>query len=104
MMRVVIAGVPVEAVVDTALDITIIRAEVFKHIGSVAKLRQRHLKPVGKTTHTYDQKTFHLDGWLDMDITFDRQTMTTPICQDGCQRAVAYLRRSLSPAQHSQVS
>ena len=78
-VRVVIAGVPVEGVVDTAADITIIGAEVFKRIASVAKLRRRHLKPVDKTPHTYDRKTFHLDGRLDLDITFDGRTMTTPI-------------------------
>ena len=79
MVRVVIAGVPVEGVVDTAADITIIGAEVFKRIASVAKLRRRHLKPVDKTPHTYDRNTFHLDGRLDLDITFDGRTMTTPI-------------------------
>ena len=79
MVRVVIAGVPVQEVVDTAADITIIGAEVFKRIASVAKLRQRHLKPVDKTPHTYDRRTFHLDGRLDLDVTFDGHTMTTPI-------------------------
>ena len=49
MVRVVIAGVPVKGVVNTATDITIVGAEVFKRIASVAKLRQRHLKPVDKT-------------------------------------------------------
>ena len=28
---------------------------------------------------TYDQRTFHLDGRLDFDITFDGQTLKTPV-------------------------
>ena len=79
MVRVVIAVVPVEGVVDTAADITIIGAEALKHIASVARLKQRDLKPVDKTPHTYDRRTFHLHGRLHLDITFDGRTMTTPI-------------------------
>ena len=52
MVRVVVAGVPVEGVVNTAADITIIGAEAFKPITSVAKLKRRDFKPVDKTLHT----------------------------------------------------
>ena len=42
LVRVVVAGVPVEGVVDTAADITIVGegAETFKCIATVAKLRR----------------------------------------------------------------
>ena len=40
---------PVVGVVDTAADITIMEAEAFKRITSVAKLKQCDLKPVDKT-------------------------------------------------------
>lgn len=47
-VRVVVAGVPVEGIVegivDTATDITIVGAEIFKRIAAVAKLRKRDLK------------------------------------------------------------
>ena len=64
---------------DTAADITIVGPEVFKCIATVTKLRGRDIKPVDKTPRTYDQRTFHLDDRLDLDITFDGQTMRTPI-------------------------
>ena len=68
-----------EGVVDTAADITIVGAEAFKRIAAVAKLKKRDLKPADKTPRTYDQKVFHLDGRLDLDITFQEQTMKTPV-------------------------
>ena len=77
--RVVIEGVPVDGVVDTGADITIVGAEAFKRIATVAKLRRRDFKPADKTPHTYDQRTFHIDGRVDLDITFEGQTMKTPI-------------------------
>ena len=43
------------------------------------KLRRRDIKPVDKTPHTYVQRTFYLDGPLDLDVIFDGRTMTTPI-------------------------
>ena len=78
-VRVVVAGVPVDGIVDTAADITIVGAEIFKHIAAVAKLRRRDLKPADKTPRTYDQKIFRLDGHLDLDIAFQGQTMKTPV-------------------------
>ena len=70
-VRVVVAGVPVDGIVDTAADITIVGAETFKRIAAVAKLR--------KTPRTYDRRIFRLDGRLDLDITFQEQTMKTPV-------------------------
>ena len=72
-------GVPVDGIVDTAADITIVGAETFKRIAAVAKLRKRDLKLADKTPRTYDQKIFCLDGRLDLDITFQERTMKTPV-------------------------
>ena len=77
--RVVVAGVPLDGVVDTGADITIVAAEAFKRITAVAKLRRRELKQADKIPRTYDQKTFHLDGRVDLDITFHGRTMKTPV-------------------------
>ena len=77
-VRVIVAIVSVEGVVDTAADITIIEAGAFKRVESVAKLMRRALKPVDKTPHTYDQRTFHLDGRVILDVTFDGRTTATP--------------------------
>ena len=73
------SGVPLDGVVDTGADITLIGAEAFKRIATVAKLCQRDLKRPDKTSWTYDQKTFHIDGRIDVDITFQESTMRTPV-------------------------
>ena len=72
-------GMPVARIVDTAADITIMGAEIFKRIAAVAKLRKRNLKPANKTPRTYDYKTFRVDGRFDLDITFQDKTIKTPI-------------------------
>ena len=69
-VQVIVAGVPVDGIVDTAADIAIVGTETFKHIAAVAKLKRRDLKPADKTLHTYDQKIFRLDGHLYLDISF----------------------------------
>jgi hypothetical protein len=43
-VRVVVAGVPVDGIVNTAADITIVGAEKFKRIAAVAKLREKRLQ------------------------------------------------------------
>ena len=76
LIRVEVSGVPLDRVVDTGADITRIGAEAFK---TVAKLRQRDFKRPDKTPWTYDQKTFRIDGRIDVDITFQESTMRTPV-------------------------
>ena len=78
-VRVVVAGVPVDGVVDTGADITIVGGEAFKRIAAVARLRRRDVRPADKTPHTYDQKTFRIDGRVELDITFQGRSMKTPI-------------------------
>ena len=78
-VRVVVAGVPVDGIVDTAADITIVGAETVKRIAAVVKRKKRDLKPADKTPHTYNHKIFCLDVRLDLDITFQEQTMKTPV-------------------------
>ena len=79
LARVNVSGVPLDGVVDTGADITIVGAEAFKRIAAVAKLRRRDFKQPDKTPRTYDQKTFHIDGRVDLDITFRGCTMKTPV-------------------------
>lgn len=78
-MCVMIAGVPVNGTVDTAADISIIGPEAFKRVAAVAKLKKRDLKPADKTPRTYHHTTFHLDGRLDRDVSFQGRTTKTPI-------------------------
>jgi len=74
-----VQGVPVDGVIDTGADITIMGGEVFKKIAAVAKLRKSHLKKADKTSHNYDQTPFSLHGRMDLDVTFGGVTMCTPI-------------------------
>ena len=78
-VRVNIAGVSIDGVLDAAAELTIVGAETFKHLAAVKKLRKRDLKPADKTPLTYGQRTIRLDGRLDLDITFEGCTMNTPI-------------------------
>ena len=57
-------------VIDMAADITIIGGELFKQAAVVVKLRKKDFKPADKTPYNYDQKSFHLDGKLELDVAF----------------------------------
>ena len=63
---------------DTAADITIIGG-LFKKVTSVARLKKRDFKPADKTSRTYDQKSFKVDGRMDLYISFGDITMRTPV-------------------------
>ena len=66
-------------VVDSGADITIIGGEMFKQVATAAKLRKRDFKPPDQPPHNYDHKPFHLDGRMDLDISFLDKTMKTPV-------------------------
>ena len=67
--KVNVQGVPMNGVVDSGADITIMGGEMFKHVAAVGKLRKKDFKSSDTTPHNYDQHPFHLDGRLDLDIT-----------------------------------
>lgn len=50
-----------------------------KKVAAVARLKKRDLKKPDKVQRTFDRKPISLDGRLDLDITFDRRMMTSPI-------------------------
>ena len=72
-----IQGVPGTGVIDSGADITIMGAELFKLVASVARLQKSAFKKTDKTPYTYDHQPFSLDGKLDLDVTFDDRTMHT---------------------------
>ena len=74
-----IEGVPVQGIIDTGADISIMGPETFKKVASVAKLRKSQLWKSEKIPYTYDHKPFKLDGCLDLNISFEEKTMRTPI-------------------------
>ena len=77
--NVVIAGVPTNGVIDSGADITIVGGDLFRRIVAVEKVKKRQFKPVDKLPHTYDRRPFHLDGKIDVDITFTGTTMKTTV-------------------------
>ena len=93
LVRVEVGGVPLDGVVDTGADITLIGEEAFKRIATVAKLRRQDFKRPDKTPRTYDQKTFRIDGRFDVDITTHYEDPC--VRQDGRQRTAFTLRRTL---------
>ena len=60
--EVVIQGVPVVGILDSGADITIMGAEMFKKVASVAKLRKQDFKKPDKVPRTYNHKPF---PWMD---------------------------------------
>ena len=73
--RVIIQGVPVVGIIDTAANITIIGGTLFRKVANVAKLKKKSFKPPNITAHTYDQRSFQLDGQMKLEVEFRDETM-----------------------------
>ena len=78
-VRVVVQGVPMYGIVDTAADITIMGGEAFKQVAAAAKLKKKDFKPPDQVPHNYDRRPFQLDGRVNLDIEFSDKAMTTPV-------------------------
>lgn len=74
-----VQGVPSYGVIDSGADITIMGADLFKKVAAAAHLKKRNFKKPDKVPYTYDQKSFNLDGRIDLDISFDGLSMCTPV-------------------------
>ena len=48
-------------------------------MAAVAKLHKKDFKPADKTPYNYDKKPVRLDGKLELDVSFQDNTMTTDI-------------------------
>ena len=69
-----------DCVMDSGSDITIIGKEMFRNAVSVAKLHKRDLKSPEKQPSMYNLQPFHVDGWIEVDISFGDHTMKTWVC------------------------
>ena len=78
-VRVVVQGVPMYGIVDSAADITIMGGDTFKQVAAAAKLRKKDFKTPDQVPHNYDHRPFHLDGRVNLDIQFLDKAMNTPI-------------------------
>ena len=74
-----VQGIPAMGIIDTGADITIMGPELFKTVAAATRMKKRCLKPVDKSAYTYDHKPIHLDGRLDLDISFAEKTLQTPV-------------------------
>ena len=74
-----IQGVPAVGVIDSGSDLTIIGADLFAKVALAARLHKRDFKKADRILRTYDQRTFSLDGRLDLDIEFAGKSMNTPV-------------------------
>ena len=72
-------GVPAQGIIDSGADITIMGAELFKKVVAANKIKKRAFHKPDKVPHTYDQKTFTLDGYLLLDISFGEKMMQTRV-------------------------
>ena len=77
--RVSVQGVPANGVIDTGADITIMGGELFARVAAAARLRKKDFRKPDKTPRTYVREPFHLDGCIDLDISFDERTMKTAV-------------------------
>ena len=68
-------GVPAQGIVDSGADITIMGAELFQRVAAANKIKKKAFHKPDKIPHTYDQRTFTLDGYLQLDISFGEKTM-----------------------------
>ena len=53
-----VQGVPSKGIIDTGADITIMGAELFKKVASVAQLKKSAFKKPDKIPYTYDHQPF----------------------------------------------
>ena len=77
--RVSVQGVPANGVIDTGADITIVGGELFARVAAAAHLRRKDFRKPDKTPPMYVREPFHLDGCIDLDISFDERTMKTAV-------------------------
>ena len=78
-VKVLIRGVPVQGLLDSGADISIIRGGLFWKVASAARLKKRDFKKADKILRTYNQKPFALDDRIDLDVSFNDRTLCTPI-------------------------
>ena len=74
-----VQGVQAVGVIDSGSDITIMGGELFARVALAARLRKKDFKKPDRIPKTYDQRTFTLDGRLDLDVEFGGKSMNTPV-------------------------
>ena len=78
-VTVLLQGLPSIGLIDSGADITIIGGELFKRITAVPRLKKQDFKRADNTLKRHDQRSFTLDGRLDLVIEFDNKVLHTPV-------------------------
>ena len=79
LARVIVQRVPADGVIDTRAYILIMGWHLFAKVAAAARLHKKNSRKPDKVPQTYDQKTFHLDGCMEMDLSFTDKTMRTTV-------------------------
>ena len=74
-----VQGVLAIGTIDSGSDLTIINGDLFKKVAGAARSKKRDFKPTDKRPRTYSGEQFELDGRMDLDVSFDGLTMSTPV-------------------------
>ena len=67
-VRVVVQGVPMYGIVDSAADITVMGGDAFKQVAAAAKSKRNVFEPPDQVPRNYDRRPFHLDGRVNLDV------------------------------------
>ena len=68
-----------EGMIESGSDITILGGEMFKQVSTIARLHKKDFKSPDKQPWTYNQQTFHIDGKVEVDISFYDMTKKTAV-------------------------
>ena len=79
LAHMIVQGVPADGMIDIGADITIMGQDLFAKVAAAARLHKKNFRKPDKVPRTYYQKTFHLDGYMDMDLSFADKTMRTTV-------------------------
>ena len=74
-----VAGVPVEAMVDTGSSATIMSFALFKEVRKAAKIPREELKPPDVVLHDYSQRPIPIAAGVKLNFKWHGRTVTTVV-------------------------
>ena len=77
--EVLVQGVLSQGIIDSGADITIMGASLFQKFAAANRIKKRDFHKPDKVPHTYDQRTFILHGYLNLDVAFGDKTIGTRV-------------------------
>ena len=82
LAHVIVQGVPADGMIDKGVDITIMGLDLFTKVDAAARLHKKTFQKWDKVPRTYDQRMSHLEGCIDMDLSFADKIMSlrTTVC------------------------